>query len=115
MASNKGGATASSSAASGPVEVSPRNHGMLYLVAVSANPGTDLLKVQKVLDAAHSWHRVTGTLWVICTNESSSVWTDRLTPFTRPSGSLFIGKLDPTDRQGWMSTAFWKWMNEHAE
>lgn len=85
----------------------------LYIVSLVPNPGVGPLDVQGLLDRAHSWYRFSNMNWVVCTHESAETWTTRLRQFADPQGTLFICRLDPVDRQGWMPKDFWQWIRDH--
>lgn len=87
---------------------------MLYLVAATFGRTNNAMAMQDMLDDAHSWYRFAPTSWVICSNEQASVWVQRLSDLVKPGGTLFVTRLHPKDRQGWMSGEFWSWMSEHA-
>ena len=87
---------------------------VLYLVQMTLNPGVNLNAVQRALRPAHSWYRLSGESWVVCTQEGTAVWAQRLAAVTRPKGSLFICALNPTDYEGWMTDEFWNWYREHS-
>ena len=87
---------------------------MIYLVTATLNPGVALETFQASLNVAHGWYRFAPYAWAICTQEGSVAWTQRLQPFVRPRGIIFVCRLDAADRFGWMSNDFWHWLDEHA-
>ena len=88
--------------------------GMLYIVVAHPNSGGNFVVIQDVLEPACSWHRVSSTAWVICTDENASAWNQRLAKITQPDGSALIARLDVCDRQGWATKDFWDWLRLHA-
>lgn len=78
-----------------------------YLVMANVNPGLTIADVQNVLQHHVYWYRATNNVWVVDTTHPSTWLFERLSPLTNPSGLLFISRLDPTDRQGWMPKDFW--------
>jgi len=94
----------------------PTGHcATLYVVTAMLNPGVTVDAVQSSLNIAHSWYRINITSWVICTNEDATTWSNRLTVFVRPHGSVFICRIDLLDRFGWMTNDFWTWLSAHAQ
>lgn len=88
---------------------------MLYAVFVKANPGTDITRIQEVIEPADSWYRISPSVWIISSDEDTDVWTERLLRLVKPNGYVFIAKLDPFDRQGYMPQKFWDWFDEQTE
>lgn len=86
---------------------------MLYVVVLNLNPGLGVENVRQRLGAAHSWYRFHPTAWILCTDQTTDFWSQRLRPLVQPHGSAFICQLDLNNRQGWQNPAFWDWMNEH--
>lgn len=87
---------------------------MLYVVVMTSDPMVNAASVQSYMTTAHSWYRFAPTSWVICTHEGAQSWSDRLGVFVKPKGNLFVSRLDPSDRQGWMANEFWDWVRLHA-
>jgi hypothetical protein len=87
---------------------------MLYVVAMTLNPGVGMKRVQDAMNLAHSWYRFGVSSWVLCTHESAATWSNRLSQFARPSGTMFIARLDPQEYQGWMTEEFWQWLRLHS-
>lgn len=87
---------------------------ILYTVTATLSPGLSILDVQAVLAPAVSWYRIAQNSWVIASWEPAETWWARLRPLVHPSGRIFICRLVPTDKQGWMDQPFWDWMNLHG-
>ncbi len=86
----------------------------LYVVAMTVNPGIGPLDVQSELDRAHGWYRYDFTSWIVCSHEPAATWTERLSRFIKPNGSMFVCRLNPLDSQGLMTQDFWRWFNSHT-
>jgi len=83
-----------------------------HIVYISRLRNVSYEDVEKKMDLARSWYRITESIWVLYTTSDAEKWNARLSPLVKDEGSLFICKLD-TDRQGWMSPKFWDWMHDH--
>ena len=74
----------------------------------------DVKKLEKVFSRAESWARYAATCWILLTDESASDWVLHLENVIEEDKRHFlVYRLDPTDRQGWLSSDTWKWINEH--
>ena len=65
--------------------------------------------LERRMNSALDWYRLREHLWILYTNNSADTWQLRLEPFREKDGSVFICRLDVTERQGWMDESFWKW------
>jgi hypothetical protein len=68
-------------------------------------------KLKPVFNKAIDWFRYTSNCWIVWTSSSSEKWYDRLRPLIKDEDSMFIVRLDMSERQGWMSKSAWEWMN----
>lgn len=91
-----------------------------YLLAINMNFGAGEIptfscvkEIEGVLEAAESWYRVSERLWIIKTPFSASSWIRKLSEITKPTNSLLIVRLDPSDYQGRMSDTFWNWLKKN--
>ena len=66
--------------------------------------------IEDKLDGLLSWYRVTDRFWILYTTKNAEKLYARMRPLIFESGSLFICKLDVSDRQGWMNKSFWNWL-----
>ncbi|MCK4842204.1 MAG: hypothetical protein KAT04_10030 [Methylococcales bacterium] len=83
-----------------------------YSIYISTKKGIDADKVEDKMDLALDWFRLNTSYWVVYTSSDANKWQERLQPLVEPGGNLFICRLDTTDRQGWISKEFWKWLKE---
>ena len=67
------------------------------------------------MSLSRSWYRFTENNWVLYTTSDADKLYARLVPLVRPTGSLFISKLDMSEQQGWVSKKFWAWVEKHAK
>lgn len=81
-----------------------------YVVHIKRSSVASYDDVKKAMDKAVDWYRISDSLWVIYTTNDADTWYARLSPLVKESGELFICALDISDRQGWMSKAFWKFV-----
>ncbi len=80
-----------------------------YVVMIALNPGLTIQDVQNAL-AGIDYYRIANNVWVVHTIYNSNGIYNRLTSLAHPSGQLFISRLDPREKQGWMVPEFWKWI-----
>lgn len=83
-----------------------------YSIYISTKKGTSVEDVEEKMNLALDWFRLNRTYWVVYTSSDANKWYERLQPFVKPGGNIFITKLDLTDRQGWISKEFWKWLKK---
>ena len=81
-----------------------------YQIYVSPRSGVSAGVLEKQMDLAIDWFRIDPKTWIVYTTSNANKWQERLKPFVKPGGHLFICKLDISDRQGWMVPAFWEWL-----
>jgi hypothetical protein len=86
-----------------------------YLVYVDRDPTMSLEDVKKVVDRALDWYRLNPRVWIVYSTSSVEKWYARLKPLAKDGGNVFICKLDTSERQGWMSTEFWRWLHDIEE
>jgi hypothetical protein len=83
-----------------------------YNVYISPREGVTREDVQKQMNLAVDWFRYDPKNYVIYTTSDAAKWQARLKPLVEGGGHLFIVKIDPRDRQGWMSRKFWDWLKQ---
>lgn len=81
-----------------------------YIVMINVNSGLTIVDVQAALTNTVQWYRIANNVWIVHTNLGVVWLNDRLQSLANPSGRLFISRLDPRERQGWMDQAFWDWV-----
>jgi len=86
-----------------------------YMVYLRAAKGQTLEKIAEKMNHALDWYRIDPTVWILYTTSDAEKWNSRLSPFVKGDGYLFVSRLDISDRQGWMSTDFWKWLRREDE
>jgi hypothetical protein len=69
--------------------------------------------LKPVFDKAVDWYRYAPNCWIVWTSSSAERWYERLRPYIKDDDSMFIVKIDPSERQGWLSTSIWEWLNKH--
>jgi len=82
-----------------------------YVAYIKRRADVTFDDVKKKMDLAYDWFRIGETLWVLYSTSDTEKLYQRLAPLVKDSGSLFICKLDETERIGWMDKEFWKWMD----
>ena len=81
-----------------------------YMVYIRRSSKVTLKEVEKKMDLAVDWYRIGDSLWILYSTSNVEKLYQRLAPLFKNSGSVFICKLDETERQGWMNEAFWDWI-----
>jgi hypothetical protein len=72
----------------------------------------DSKRIEKKFDLALDWFRFNSTCWIVYSSKDAETWYSRLKEFVNPGGKLFVCRLDPSDRQGWLPKPFWDWLKE---
>lgn len=81
----------------------------LYLTAPGLAP--DDPELTKKLDLATDWLRFGDNCWLLYTTGDAAKWYARLGALVKKrAGHMFIIKVDPSDRQGWLPKSSWKWI-----
>ncbi len=83
-----------------------------YQVSLITKAGIDSKQVEKKFNMALDWFRFNPTFWIIYTSKDAETWNRRLSVFVRPGGTLFICKLDVSDRKGLIPREFWEWLEK---
>jgi hypothetical protein len=83
-----------------------------YVIYLDRDPGMSVDDVNKVIDRALNWFRLSPKVWVVYTTSDAEKWYGRLKHLVKDEGNVFICKLDISERQGWMSREFWSWFQE---
>ncbi|MGH9480657.1 MAG: hypothetical protein ACRD1L_01080 [Terriglobales bacterium] len=75
----------------------------------------DYAAMERALVPANDWLRHGFNSWLIYTDETAQVWSNRFDaalPTLRMAGYIVI-EVDPTQYAGWMPSAIWEWVNRH--
>jgi hypothetical protein len=87
-----------------------------YHVYVMRNKDASKEQVEEELDLHLDWFRYYAFLkvgvYIVYSDSEARDLVHRLSPFAKPEGSVFVCKLDVTNRQGWMSKQFWEWLRK---
>lgn len=86
------------------------NASKLYVVMLEPRKGVTRAQIEKKMNLARDWFYTSENFWILYTTSDAAKWMERLLPLAKPEGSLFISKLDSSDRQGWMHEKFWEWL-----
>jgi hypothetical protein len=79
------------------------------------NGDPKIAQLKPVFDRAPDWFRYTSNCWVVWTSLSAEKWYERLRPFLTDADTLFIVKLDVSERQGWLSKSMWDWLDKERK
>ncbi len=88
----------------------------MLIVDIQPSLGVNIAGVQAVLNQhALNWYRFGPSSWLVATFENANQWSAWLLPVVQqvPDGRLFVCRLSPADRQGWMPQEFWIWVQNH--
>lgn len=69
-------------------------------------------KIEAKMNLAIDWYRYSDTNYIVYTSSSANKWQERLLEFVKDDGSLFICELALSNRNGWMTQAFWDWLKK---
>ncbi len=86
-----------------------------YMVYIERKSDVTYRQVKEKIDLSVDWYRLRGNFWILYTTSDEDKWYNRLSPFVKDSGSLFICKLDVEARQGWMTEDFWSWLRREKK
>ncbi len=86
-----------------------------FIVYIERRPDIPFKTLEQKMNLSYDWYRLGETLWIIYTTSDVDKWYSRLSPLVKNTGSLFICKLNVSQRQGWMKNSFWKWLRREKE
>ena len=69
-------------------------------------------ELEVVFNLAPDWYRLNAWAWLVETDESVTVWTERLRPHLLESGKVFIAEVNMQTRWGLHSNDFWEWTDK---
>ena len=78
----------------------------------------DLYDAIKQVAGAGNWQHPMESLWVVVASDFSprdanSIYSE-IRKYIDENDSLFVMRLDPNERQGWMPKSFWAWIKEKS-
>jgi hypothetical protein len=85
----------------------------LHLTVIPKGP-LDVSVVDARVNNAKDWIRYAPTCWLLWTSRDPQYWHERLraVPELR-SHQLFVFVADLSERQGWLPSDVWAWINKH--
>lgn len=90
----------------------------LYVVVVNVNPGLTVADVQSYMKGGttNSFYRIANNVWIVDVDEAlgEEYLFGMLNHLVKPSGTLFISRINARERKGFMSTKFWEWLKKRA-
>ncbi len=87
---------------------------MLYVIMATLRPGVAVDDVQRALrGSVNSWYRIASNIWIVSSEHDADALYQLVDPLVRPSGRLFVSRLDTSDSQGLMIPTFWTWLQRH--
>ena len=86
-----------------------------YNIFIQPNTNVTDEQVEAKMNLALDWYRYSENNWLIKTSSDAAKWQSRLKSLVEPNGVLVILKIDPSDRQGWISKSFWDWYSKARE
>ena len=89
--------------------------GKFLHIYIDRMPNVTRDQVEEKMNLAKDWFRYHDKVYIIYTTSDVDKWHARLGDLVKPDGSLFICRLDITDRNGWMKKNFWEWLKKPRE
>jgi len=86
-----------------------------YHIYINPKKGITKEKIQEKMDLALHWYRYNRNVYIVYTTSDVDKWKARLEDLVKTDGTLFICKLDVSDRNGWMVPGFWDWIKERED
>ena len=89
-----------------------------YLISAIPKTSGSMEEIEAEIDKfAHAWFRFARGQWIVRDDDpldssGAELWTDLLSETVRPGGQVFVVRLNMSDRQGWMTKRFWRWVDE---
>jgi hypothetical protein len=84
----------------------------LHISFKFSDGGPKITELKPVFDKAIDWFRYASNCWIVWTSSPADKWYERLKPHISDADNMFIVGINLSERQGWMSQAFWDWINE---
>ncbi len=87
---------------------------MIYLITYELNNKTkDYSGLYEAIKGYKTWWHYIDSTWLIKTTEPASNISNKLQPYIDQSlDNLLVVKIDPSDKQGWLSKEAWEWVEE---
>ena len=79
-------------------------------VLVSIDPERSETELTEVMDKSLDWFRLADNYYVAYSSASTDQWRSRLAPLTKPGGYYLVAPLDLSEKRGYVTKAFWEWM-----
>ncbi|MGB7077061.1 MAG: hypothetical protein WBD53_07720 [Xanthobacteraceae bacterium] len=87
----------------------------LHITLRFADGGAHINELKPVFNKAITWFRYAPTNWIVWTSSSAEKWYERLRPHISDDDTVFIGRLDVSETQGWVSRSFWDWLQQERK
>jgi hypothetical protein len=81
-------------------------------IYLKRNDDVTVDQVKEQMDLALDWYKYDPNIWIVYTNSEISKWKTRCKSLAGDSGEYFICEIDLSVHAGWMSKAFWDWLNK---
>lgn len=88
---------------------------MFYVIMAVVRAGVTIDDVQRAFTLpVMAWYRIAPNVWIVNTYSGNATDLCRLVePLVKPTGNVFVSRLETSDKQGWMDKKFWEWV--HAQ
>lgn len=89
---------------------------MLLMIACGSKGKTE--KNTELIDAIKSakyWWNYIPNVWIISTNEDVDYWINKLKENNPNDTSFLIVDITESERQGWLPSKAWDWLNENSQ
>lgn len=84
-----------------------------YLISYDLRtPGQDYTKLYDAIKDFDEWQHPLESTWFIKTEimKANDIF-NKIKPLIDENDLLLIIKVDKNDKQGWLASSFWKWLN----
>ncbi|AIO75261.1 MULTISPECIES: hypothetical protein [Burkholderia] len=84
-------------------------------ILISADASQPTTAVKEAMDKSLDWFRLADNYYVAYSTASLNQWKSRLAPIAKPNGFYFVAPLSMEDKVGYVTRAFWDWVDEMPE
>lgn len=86
---------------------------MIYSISYDLKkPGQDYSELIKSIKSFGTWAKPCESYWLISTSIDAKEIFAKLKPYIDANDSIFITRIDLSDRAGWLSQELWNWMKD---
>ena len=78
-------------------------------------PGQDYTALYNAIKGAPSWWHYLESTWIIRTNETPQVWSERLRRVMDINDHILVVDITSRPRWGWLPQKAWEWLRENEK